>query len=190
MLTKFNLILIFKYFKILFANLIGVFFLFFSCEDANYQLDNPFDPENMDLDPPALFFHPYEITTSLDNSFSVEVYGLELEPAAGAHIDVRYDWGSVHIDSVVPGPFFTGDNNPMEITVDDIQGILDIFIYYLPDMESDQSQGGTWSLATIYFTAYTTGGSELLFGENTKLRDKDNLDVFINEFGSGYINVE
>ena len=35
MLTKFNLILIFKYFKILFANLIGVFFLFFSCEDED-----------------------------------------------------------------------------------------------------------------------------------------------------------
>ena len=28
----------------------------FSCEDANYDLNNPFDPSNMDLDPPALFF--------------------------------------------------------------------------------------------------------------------------------------
>ena len=25
------------------------------CEDAKYSLDNPFDPENIDLRPPALF---------------------------------------------------------------------------------------------------------------------------------------
>ena len=31
-----------------------------SCEDAEYELDNPFDPSNMALDPPALFFHPPE----------------------------------------------------------------------------------------------------------------------------------
>ncbi len=105
-------------------------FYLLSCDDAEYDLNNPFDPENMDLDPPALFFHPFEISADLGSPISVELYALELLPAAAAHLDVRYDWGSVSLDSVVPGPFFTGNNEPIEVTVDE-QGILDIFIYYL-----------------------------------------------------------
>ena len=163
--------------------------LFFSCEDAVYELDNPFDPSNIDLDPPAIFFHPPEISAGVGESISVELYGLELEPAAGAHFDIRYDWGSVTVDSVVPGPFFTGENDPMEITVDE-QGVLDVFMYYLPDMSSEQSQSGTWSIATVYFSTISTGESELLFGPNTSFRDANNNLVTINDYGSGYINVE
>ena len=163
--------------------------LFFSCEDAVYELDNPFDPSNIDLEPPAIFFHPPEINADVGESISVELYGLELDPAAGAHFDIRYDWGSVTVDSVVPGPFFTGENDPMEITVDE-QGVLDLFMYYLPDMSSEQSQSGTWSIATVYFSTISTGESELLFGPNTTFRDADNNLITINDYGSGYINVE
>ena len=163
--------------------------LFFSCEDAVYELDNPFDPSNIDLDPPAIFFHPPEISAGVGESISVELYGLELDPAAGAHFDIRYDWGSVTVDSVVPGPFFTGENDPMEITVDE-QGILDVFMYYLPDIISEQSQSGTWSIATVYFSTISTGESELLFGPNTSFRDANNNLLTINDYGSGYINVE
>ena len=81
---------------------IGIIFLvLISCEEAEYSLDNPFDPENIDLRPPALFFHPPEILAELDTSISIELYGLELEPAAAAHLDIRYDWGSVTVDSVI-----------------------------------------------------------------------------------------
>ena len=163
--------------------------LFFSCEDAVYELDNPFDPSNIDLEPPAIFFHPPEINADVGESISVELYGLELDPAAGVHFDIRYDWGSVTVDSVVPGPFFTGENDPMEITVDE-QGVLDLFMYYLPDMSSEQSQSGTWSIATVYFSTISTGESELLFGPNTTFRDANNNLITINDYGSGYINVE
>ena len=163
--------------------------LFFSCEDAVYELDNPFDPSNIDLEPPAIFFHPPEINAGVGESISVELYGLELDPAAGAHFDIRYDWGSVTVDSVVPGPFFTGENDPMEITVVE-QGVLDLFMYYLPDMSSEQSQSGTWSIATVYFSTISTGESELLFGPNTTFRDANNNLITINDYGSGYINVE
>ena len=118
MLTRFSSILIFHKFKLIFRVIGLVLFLLFSCEEANYELDNPFDPENMDLDPPALFFHPPEINATVGSPISVELYGLKLDPAAAAHLDVRYDWGSVTVDSVIPGPFFTGENNPMEVTVD------------------------------------------------------------------------
>ena len=117
------------------------------------------------------------------------MYGLELEPAAAAHLDIRYDWGSVTVDSVIPGPFFSGQNNPMEITVDE-QGELDIYLYYLPDIQSNQSEGGTWSLATVYLSTISTGESELLYGANTILRDANNDSVRIKDFGKGYISVE
>ena len=77
----------------------------------------------------------------------------------------------------------------MEIIVDE-QGILDVFIYFLPDVDSDQSKSGTWSIATVYLSTISRGESELLFGPNTTIRDANNELVTINEYGSGYINVE
>ena len=86
MLSSYKSILTFKRIK-----LFCLFFILlaFSCEDADYDLDNPYDPSNMDLDPPALFFHPPEVSTSLGESISVEVYGLKLDSSAGAHFDIR-----------------------------------------------------------------------------------------------------
>ncbi len=190
MLIRFSSISISKYIRLFvkaFTIVLSLYLL--SCDEAEYKLDNPFDPENMDLNPPALFFHPFEISTVLGSPISVELYGLELLPAAAAHLDVRYDWGSLAVDSIVPGPFFLGDNQPIEIAVDE-QGTLDIFIYYLPDVQSDQSDGGTLSLATIHFSTISTGESELLFGPNTVLRDFNNEAVIIKGLGSGYINVD
>ena len=165
-------------------------FIFFTCDDATYDLDNPNDPENMDLEPPALFFHPSEIDTKLDSSFSMQLYGLKLKPAAAAHLDIRYEYGSVQIDSVVADTFFQSLNDPFQIVDDDSSGTLDYFIYLLPDTVAEMNEGRTWSLATVYFTAISTGGSELLFGENTKLRDANNDSVAVKSFGSGFINVE
>ena len=93
MLTRCSLILIFHKFNPIFR-IIGLStFLLFSCEDANYELDNPFDPENMDLEPPALFFHPPEINATVGDPISVELYGLKLDSSAAAHLDIRYEWG-------------------------------------------------------------------------------------------------
>ncbi len=189
MLTRFNSILIFKIIRFFSRYLICGFFVFFSCEEADYNLDNPNDPENMDLEPPALFFHPQVINTTINAPFSVELYGLKLKPAAAAHLDIRYDWGSVQIDSVVADTFFQSENNPIQIVIDE-EGTLDIFIYLLPDTELDQNNGGTWPLATIYMHPVSTGESELLYGENTRLRDANNDSVVVKSFGSGYINVE
>jgi hypothetical protein len=185
MLIRFSLVSLFYKIRFLFL----VFILPFACEEASYQLDNPFDPANIDLEPPALFFHPPEIVGEVGQSISVELYGLKLDPAAAAHLDIRYDWGSIIVDSVIPGPFFTGENQPLEVIVDE-QGILDVFIYYLPDTDADQNDGGTWSLATVYFSAISTGESELLYGPNTKLRDANNDSVIVKDYGSGYISVE
>lgn len=143
----------------------------------------------MDLNPPALFFHPYEINAALGDNIAIELYGYALGPSAAAQLDIRYDWGSVHVDSVVAGPLYQGGNNAVQI-ISDEQGTLDIYLYYLPDVDSDENEGGTWSLATIYFSTVSKGESELEYGPNTQLRDANNDTVKVNDFGAGYINVE
>ena len=127
MSIRFNSISTFNTFKT-----IGIYFIviIFSCEEANYDLDNPFDPSNMDLDPPALFFHPPEINANEGELISVEVYGLKLDSSAGAHFDIRYDWGSVTVDTVIPGPFFKGANEPFKIAVDEKAFLIFLFIFF------------------------------------------------------------
>ena len=96
----------------------------------------------------------------------------------------------ITIDSILPGAFFTNINNPIEIVVEEGNKIQ-IFLYYLPDMESDQSIGGTRSLVKIYFSTLETAGTYgLEFGSNTKLRDAQNDSIRINTFGLGSINVQ
>ena len=75
MLTRFSLILIFHKFKPIFRVIGLTAFLLFSCEEANYELDNPFDPENMDLEP--IHFRLAEI---LEESSSGGVDHLHIDP--------------------------------------------------------------------------------------------------------------
>ena len=42
----------------------------------------------------------------------------------------------------------------------------------------------------VYLSTISTGESELLYGNNTILRDANNDSVRIKDFGSGYINVQ
>ena len=189
MKINFKLILYFNImilFKLLF---IGFLTIFVSCEDAVYKFDNSNDPLNMNLDPPALFFHPSEIETFINTSDSVEIYGFRLDSTAAAHIEIVYEYGSIDIDSISPGPFFTNTNEPIEIMI--MEGNkIQIYIFYLPNMESDQNIGGTWPLAKIYFSTRGVAGTYGLdFGPNTKLRDAKNSSVRINTFGRGSINV-
>ena len=186
MSINYSLISTFKFLKVLRFLIIIVVI---SCEDPDYNLNNPFDPNNMDLDPPALFFHPFILDASFGETIQVELYGYQLDSSAAAHFDIRYDWGSLEYVSVIPGPFFEGINSPIEITVHE-QGVLNLFMYYLPDINSNQSMDGTWSIATIYFSTISRGESELLYGPNTTIRDASNNILLINDYGKGYINVE
>ena len=189
MKINFKLILFFNILILFKLCFIGSLTIFISCEDALYKFDNSNDPLNMNLDPPALFFHPYEIETFINTSDSVEIYGFKLDSTAAAHIEIVYEYGNIIIDSISPGSFFTNTNEPIEIVIEEGNKIQ-IFIYYLPNMESDQNIGGTWPLAKIYFSTTGTAGTYgLEFGSKTKLRDAENNSVIINTFGIGSINV-
>ena len=161
-----------------------------ACEEAVYKFDNVNDPFNMDLEPPALFFHPSEIKTFVNSNDSLEIYGLKLDSSAAAHLEIIYDYGSIIIDSVSPGPFFKNSNDPIEVVVEDGNKIH-IYLYYLPDVMMDQNTGGTWSLAKIYFSTTNAAGTYgLEFGSNTKLRNAENDSVKVNTFGIGSIHVQ
>ena len=85
----------------------------------------------------------------MNDTISVELYGLELGPAAAAQLRIRYEYEALEVDYVEAGPFFTGDNDPIEIVDEPSDGTLDIFIYY-SDM-NDQNEGGTWSIAIVFY---------------------------------------
>jgi len=187
---NFRSIFIFRIVKIFKINFISLIFILISCEDAKYKFDNKNDPLNMDLEPPALFFHPSKIETFINSHDSVEVYGYKLDSAAAAHLEIIYDYGSIIIDSISPGPFFTNLNDPIEVVIEEGNKIQ-IYIYYLPNTETDQNSGGTWSLAKIYFSTIETSGTYgLEFGSNTKLRNADNDSVIVKTFGIGSIDVQ
>ena len=80
---------IFNKYNFLFHKIIVVITIY-SCEEAEYLLDNLSDPENMDLVPPALFFHPPQVDVKLDTVVSMQVYGLGLLPASAAHLKIKY----------------------------------------------------------------------------------------------------
>ena len=63
-----------------------IILLFISCNDASYNLDNEFDPENLGLDPPTIFFHPAEMSLTIGDTDSLELYCYEIDSVAGAHL--------------------------------------------------------------------------------------------------------
>ena len=77
-----------------------------SCETPDYVLDNDVDEYIQDLDSPALFFHPKKEEVSLNDTAYVQIYSLDIDSAAGIHLQVNYDWGSVALDTVLADDFF------------------------------------------------------------------------------------
>ena len=92
---------------------ITVFIIFFSisCNDASYNLDNEFDPENLGLEPPTIFFHPAEMNLTVGETDSLELYCYEVDSVAGAHLQIAFDSEVIKIDRVVYGDFFMNGND-------------------------------------------------------------------------------
>ena len=94
-----------------------IILLFISCNDASYNLDNEFDPENLELDPPTIFFHPAEMSLTIGDTDSLELYCYEIDSVAGAHLQIAFDSEIIEIDTVKYGDFFmNGNNAPIMLT--------------------------------------------------------------------------
>ena len=163
--------------------------IFGSCNDANYELDNPDDPENLGLDPPTIFFHPAELNLAVGETDSLELYCYEVDSAAGAHLQIAFDSEVIMIDTVKIGEFFkNGDIDPIKF--DDQgqeEGFLNVYLFYKPSLTST-SASGTKAMARVIFTVNDEGSAPLVYTEQTVLRNPDNNTIILNTFGEGSIN--
>jgi len=161
--------------------------LIWSCETPDYVLDNNVDEYIQDLDSPALFFHPKKAEVSLNDTAYVQIYSLDIDSAAGMHLQVQYDWGSVELDTVLADDFFAASDDTL-LFFDDNDGTVDIYLFFLPNEVNSIS--GTNALCVLVFTTLSLGESELKFGSETKVVNPRNEKIKINELGKGSIDVE
>ncbi len=170
---------------------ITVFIIFFSisCNDASYNLDNEFDPENLGLEPPTIFFHPAEMNLTVGDTDSLELYCYEVDSVAGAHLQIAFDSEVIKIDRVVYGDFFMNGNDAPIIITDKGQeeGYLNIYLFYEPSLTS-VSASGTRSMARVIFTVEDEGSVPLRYTAETVFRNPDNNTINLNTYGEGSIN--
>ena len=137
--------------------------LIVSCNDASYELDNEFDPENLGLEPPTIFFHfpsgkvnsdgIAEIDLSVGDTDSIELYCYEVDSVGGAHLQIAFDSEVIMIDTVEHGEFFMNGNTAPIMITDQGQeeGFLNVFLFYEPSLTS-VSASGTKAMARVIFT--------------------------------------
>ena len=179
--------LVSRYPKLLISLLVPFIFLP-SCDDAEYQLDNEFDPENLGLSSPTIFFHPTEFESiKVGASDTLELYCYKVQNAAGAHLQIEFDSEIIQIDSVEYGDFFmNGTNTPIMFT-DQEDGFLNVYLFLQPTIATSNSSG-TMSMAKIIFTVKDEGLAPIRYTNNTVLRNENNISVFLNSYGEGLIN--
>ena len=173
--------------------------LIVSCNDASYELDNEFDPENLGLEPPTIFFHfpsgkvnsdgIAEIDLSIGDTDSLELYCYEVDSVGGAHLQIAFDSEVIMIDTVKYGEFFMNGNTAPIMITDQGQeeGYLNVFLFYEPSLTS-VSASGTKAMARVIFTVKDEGSAPLVYTEQTVFRNPDNNTISLNTFGEGSVN--
>ena len=173
--------------------------LIVSCNDASYELDNEFDPENLGLEPPTIFFHfpsgkvnsdgIAEIDLSVGDTDSIELYCYEVDSVGGAHLQIAFDSEVIMIDTVEHGEFFMNGNTAPIMITDQGQeeGFLNVFLFYEPSLTS-VSTSGTKAMARVIFTVKDEGSAPLVYTEQTVFRNPDNNTISLNTFGEGSVN--
>ena len=163
--------------------------LIVSCNDASYELDNEFDPENLGLDPPTIFFHPAELNLTVEDTDSLELYCYEVDSVAGAHLQIAFDSEVIRIDTVKSGEFFMNGNSAPIMITDQGQeeGFLNVYLFYEPSLTST-SASGTEAMAKVIFTVKDEGSAPLVYTEETVFRNPDNNTIILNTPGEGSIN--
>ena len=163
--------------------------LVISCNDASYELDNEFDPENLGLDPPTIFFHPAELNLKVGDTDSLELYCYEVDSAGGAHLQIAFDSEVIMIDTVKYGEFFMNGNSAPIMITDQGQeeGFLNVYLFYEPSLTTT-SASGTEAMAKVIFTVKDQGSAPLVYTEETVFRNPDNNTIILNTPGEGSIN--
>ena len=163
--------------------------LVISCNDASYELDNEFDPENLGLDPPTIFFHPAELNLTVEDTDSLELYCYEVDSVAGAHLQIAFDSEVIRIDTVKYGEFFMNGNSAPIMLTDEGQeeGFLNVYLFYEPSLTST-SASGTEAMARVIFIFLYECSSTFIYTQQTVFRNPDNNTISLNTYGEGSIN--
>ena len=164
-----------------FITIILILLIIGSCDTPDYELNNEVDNYIQELESPALFFYPHQAEVALDDTAFIQVYALEVDSAAGIHLKIQYDWGSVQLEEVLPDDFFIESDDTL-LFYEDTDGTVDIHLFFLPN--------GTIALCALVFSTHSLGESELRFSATTKVVNPRNERIQINELGDGRIDVK
>ena len=170
----------------IFTLLVGIWF---ACEDVDYQLDNFSDPVNLDLTPPAIFFHPASKSIGVNDTFSLKLYSYDLPSVAAAHLQVLYDWKRLRVDSVITDTLFRIEVDPLLFVDTASAGTLDVFLFAIPTL-SEENVLGTDAMARLFFYNKLPGITELSYGSGTKIVDAQNNPVEIISKGKATVDAK
>ena len=152
-------------------------------------MDNWIDVPLQELEPPAVFFNPHEINVSVGETFAIDLYVLQVDNVAGAHLRVQYAPEDLQLLDVEGGELFIDGYRPLFFW-DSTDVYLDVYSLYLATDEYTYSSG-TASIATAYFRARDpSGGSDMIYlRPQTRLVTPDNQPITIKSYGKAKINV-
>ena len=176
----------------------GLIIFTFSCDDSSYPLDNWVDVPLQTMKSPAVFFNPHEINTnqyggqlSVGDTFSVNLYALEVENVAGIHFRVEYLRQSLELIDIISGELFVDAYDTLFFWNDSSgSGFFDVYSFYLATDEYTYSNG-TASLATAIFRTKNSVDTELIYDRiKTRMVTPDNQPIDIKSYGKAVISVE
>ena len=172
---------------VLLTNVLLISALLLSCDIPEETFTNPLDIEanaEKGIKPPAVVFFPDNVETNLGESFTLEVFALEVDSVGGAQIEIDYNASILSVASVSKGSFFQGGNDPIFISEYD-NGKLFIYVTYMGPVGAAVS--GTGDIASIVFNTKIPGETTLTISDASVLLDKNADPIQINGLGQGVV---
>ena len=161
-----------------------------SCDDSDYPMDNWIDIPLQTMTPPAVFFNPHEVNVSAGDTFSINLYALEVENVAGIQLRVQYLRENLDFLDMEVGELFIDGYDTLFFWDSTETSYLDIHSFYLATDDYTYSNG-TASIATAYFREKNSLDSEIIYDRaETIMVTPDNIPIPIKSYGKAIINVD
>ena len=164
-----------------------IFLLLMACDVPTEDYNNPLDLE-VGMATPALVIFPNEVNVNIEETFTVNVYALDVENVAGAYIKLDYNQNKLLLMTINPGTFFSDLQDPIYFTETENSGTIELYTAFLG--ADSTSVSGTGSFMSIVFSASAGGVSSLTFSTDCELVDPDDNLIEIKGFGLGVVNAQ
>ena len=164
-----------------------IFLLLMACDVPTEDYNNPLDLE-VGMATPALVIFPNEVNVNIEETFTVNVYALDVENVAGAYIKLDYNENKLLLMTINPGTFFSDLQDPIYFTETENSGTIELYTAFLGADSSSVS--GTGSFMSIVFSASAGGVSSLTYSPDCELVDPDDNPIEIKGFGFGVVNAQ